>query len=737
MKSLALLLFFLGLCLFTLFGLSKQVSVQDRIYLRLSEHLREDADQYEVNQEFLDVFIGPSEMSSASSSNIEAIRKVIPEARFHISSKVQTTSGEDTVSEQKLAENPTQSSAGGRSGASARLEFRQISDGIELDGLISTDDREAMDHLVSSLRDSGFRVVDQVRSTEGVDEAEWMEGLPVAVAGFLEHITAGALHIDSDQVTVDLEALSVGEMELAVAGLAEDLVGLDVERGDLKIHGPVPRASLVIADAEVDSDFTSDEANATDPTPTKEATLPSSEIVSVSPIAPSGADKPLASVVGRMSEQLAGPVGDGGEVVVVEEDQEQSPAPSLSVQVFADRVIVDGAVDFPATRESIVKIVERLLEKRKLTDSLTTGSMTQPWMGGVGRLVGAFMSTSQEGNLILSDATGLTLDGQVDSDKSLAALDTLSRGIAGLSGLDYSQSLEVSVPVPESTGGGAGRAAAESALDATLSMKWERANLIVGGTVSSEAQLAELLSWVNDRKMKKGTVIDRMVAGSGINGEIIDRIGPLLSRFLDTAEKGEVDIDEGVVRLWGIVPDLESRKTLGALFAGAARDFTVINNLALKPRLAASRSSAATGSGGFAPAPVAKKAEPIETDLSAEQNGVATVVVYFGSNSEAISSQEKTKIREAAKVARASPDEGDFLLLVSGFADPYGNIDYNRQLSDRRAKAVASALEGFGVPANRIRLESYGEGNASVGSGKSSERRRVEIEILRSASDSG
>ena len=59
------------------------------------------------------------------------------------------------------------------------------------------------------------------------------------------------------------------------------------------------------------------------------------------------------------------------------------------------------------------------------------------------------------------------------------------------------------------------------------------------------------------------------------------------------------------------------------------------------------------------------------------------------------------------KVAVALKDSGK-KAEVNGYADSMGNADYNVDLSQRRAQAVATYLEGKGVDAKKLTVKGYG-----------------------------
>lgn len=69
-------------------------------------------------------------------------------------------------------------------------------------------------------------------------------------------------------------------------------------------------------------------------------------------------------------------------------------------------------------------------------------------------------------------------------------------------------------------------------------------------------------------------------------------------------------------------------------------------------------------------------------------------------------------------------------VLVEGFTDSTGSSAHNQQLSERRASAVAAALNGMGVPRERIAMRAYGEAYPVAPNSSAANRqlnRRVEI----------
>ncbi|WDI32422.1 OmpA family protein [Hyphococcus flavus] len=94
-------------------------------------------------------------------------------------------------------------------------------------------------------------------------------------------------------------------------------------------------------------------------------------------------------------------------------------------------------------------------------------------------------------------------------------------------------------------------------------------------------------------------------------------------------------------------------------------------------------------------------------DTSADLDPV-NFTVYFDYDKSNLTSQASDLIREAS--ARALENDID-TVVVAGNTDTSGGSAYNQALSERRARVVRDALIANGVPADRVRMEAYGETN--------------------------
>jgi outer membrane protein OmpA-like peptidoglycan-associated protein len=66
--------------------------------------------------------------------------------------------------------------------------------------------------------------------------------------------------------------------------------------------------------------------------------------------------------------------------------------------------------------------------------------------------------------------------------------------------------------------------------------------------------------------------------------------------------------------------------------------------------------------------------------------------------------------RDMDRLAQALKDNEHTRVKIEGYTDSVGSEDYNQELSERRAEAVASALRFRGVPADRYEVEGLGKG---------------------------
>lgn len=156
----------------------------------------------------------------------------------------------------------------------------------------------------------------------------------------------------------------------------------------------------------------------------------------------------------------------------------------------------------------------------------------------------------------------------------------------------------------------------------------------------------------------------------------------------------------------------------------------------------ASAPGMAMAPGGLSPAPVAPAAvsrttavptpEPqLQAPDSVAEEPVG--IVYFASDDASITGPSMAVLREVAEHANRRPA---LRVVVNGYTDRRGDRGHNRDLSSRRAGAVAGALIGLGVGANRIRQWGLGAAvprDPEDGEVAFARNRRAEIRLTRGA----
>src|SRR4051812_40768318 len=95
----------------------------------------------------------------------------------------------------------------------------------------------------------------------------------------------------------------------------------------------------------------------------------------------------------------------------------------------------------------------------------------------------------------------------------------------------------------------------------------------------------------------------------------------------------------------------------------------------------------------------------LTTPAAAPPPPTRTWMVFFDTNSTALSEQSNATVSAAAAIAKS----GATKVEVTGFTDTEGNVAYNQALSVRRANSVRDALVRNGVSAQSIRIVGAGE----------------------------
>jgi len=118
-------------------------------------------------------------------------------------------------------------------------------------------------------------------------------------------------------------------------------------------------------------------------------------------------------------------------------------------------------------------------------------------------------------------------------------------------------------------------------------------------------------------------------------------------------------------------------------------------------------------------------AEQLKKEL--DTRGHVALYINFDFNKADIKPDSKPIINEVVKLLKTNPN---LSLKVEGHTDNVGTPDYNRSLSDARAKSVVTALKAEGIDGSRLDAVGYGEDKPIADNASDTGRaqnRRVEL----------
>jgi len=117
---------------------------------------------------------------------------------------------------------------------------------------------------------------------------------------------------------------------------------------------------------------------------------------------------------------------------------------------------------------------------------------------------------------------------------------------------------------------------------------------------------------------------------------------------------------------------------------------------------------------------------PAENEIAVQ----LTNDILFDFNSAALRTESQNTLRDLASNFQRYPDE---TISVEGHTDNVGSVEYNQNLSERRAYSVKDYLASQGLPGSRITAVGYGETRPKASNDTPEGRqlnRRVEIHII-------
>lgn len=122
-----------------------------------------------------------------------------------------------------------------------------------------------------------------------------------------------------------------------------------------------------------------------------------------------------------------------------------------------------------------------------------------------------------------------------------------------------------------------------------------------------------------------------------------------------------------------------------------------------------------------APAPAAVVQEAPQADTSDQQADAGSLsvgnqdmgmkTIYFAFDSYVLSDESKATLQANADWLKTHPSTN---LVIEGHCDERGSDVYNMALGENRARAASNYLVSLGVPAESVRIISYGEERPAV-----------------------
>ncbi len=214
-------------------------------------------------------------------------------------------------------------------------------------------------------------------------------------------------------------------------------------------------------------------------------------------------------------------------------------------------------------------------------------------------------------------------------------------------------------------------------------------HLTLSGSIGSEGHRTAIIA--RAQELLKGSrvkIADHMATGGEVATAGWEPALPALLGVLTTLQgKGSVEIHDQVIAVGGTAATSEQKaKVLHELTALIDSSYRLDDHITVLPAVdMASRPSRAS----------------IQSSLD---EILRRETIGFQSNSATISSRGRAVLDKLIPVLRRAPN---LMVEVGGHTDPYGDPNYNLQLSHRRAESVRDYLIKHDVP-NRLTAVGYG-----------------------------
>lgn len=117
----------------------------------------------------------------------------------------------------------------------------------------------------------------------------------------------------------------------------------------------------------------------------------------------------------------------------------------------------------------------------------------------------------------------------------------------------------------------------------------------------------------------------------------------------------------------------------------------------------------------------------VSTAYLTEVDRVGTVSIFFDTNATLVKNSEMAKLQQVANIIRQYPEA---IITINGYADGSGSAEYNKKLSESRARSVYNRLlNDLKVNPKQVAINAYGESNSAANN--SATDRRVDLKWVK------
>ncbi len=365
-------------------------------------------------------------------------------------------------------------------------------------------------------------------------------------------------------------------------------------------------------------------------------------------------------------------------------------------------IAVSGNVAFESEKAAVMEVVSRNPEAARIADQLAVNPAVGAsiWIQNIKTVIPLLFSNVVGDAEAHYTASRVVVRGEVPSD---AHRERIVSALSPLAAVH--DSLNVTSELSVVSGSSAPKGP-------EMSMKFDRNGIVLEGQVPSNILRQSIESRLNLIEEDKRLSVDNRLTVDDSLPPIgwINNVPDLLVEVIKRVSSGSVEFKNSEVALTGTTHGAEEKQIIQNLAVNTVpQEFNVANLLSYVDQPFPSPKLMAAAAGELA-------------------ESLQSLAVYFDSGVDQVREDQRSKVQEAAEAIRRNAGESS--LLVGGYADSRGDAESNRQLSIRRATSVKDLLIEAGVPAEKMRVDSYGEDPVQHPSGEEWKSRRVEIRIV-------